>query len=584
MFAKGAICADLLTLKLKNRTTQGKLMSKMIWQQTQLSPCETFHTMGNSPLYSSRFKRVMKYHEPGLAAAEDTSGAFHIDIQGQPAYYRRFMEAFGFYEECAAVRNEEGWFHVTHAGEDCYSARYLWCGNFQEGLCPVKDQTGYYFHINRHGEKAYDAWYAYVGDFKDGAAVVCNTTGLHTHIDYQGQLTHGNWFLGLDIFHKGQARAKDKRGWYHIDKSGQPLYMHRYAQIEPFYNGIAHVEAFSGELLTINTQGEKMALLRPTLQKPWQQLSADMVGFWRTETLAAAVRLQILDSLPGTTEGIAQQTRLPSKHLGRLLRALWELDVVENTEDTWQLTEKGQAFVPHHDSFLAAAAIMWSDVNRQVWGNITQAICQEKKQTHPVFKVTASDEKRVKYHQAIDGYAVEDFSPVLTLIDWQHHQYLIGVGRSAKVLLELLLTTHKHLHALLLGEEYVFQPISINSILTPRYSLKPHRLHHPWPQRADAILLPRVLHYWHDEQVIQILQQAHHALFPQGKIYLLEMLLDEQSPDGGLLDLNMLVESGGQLRTLFQWKMLLAQVSLQVQENINLTYGVNLLILQHQDK
>lgn len=62
------------------------------------------------------------------------------------------------------------------------------------------------------------------------------------------------------------------------------------------------------------------------------------------------------------------------------------------------------------------------------------------------------------------------------------------------------------------------------------------------------------------------------------------MLLDEQGLDGGLLDLNMLVESGSQLRTLFQWKMLLAQVSLQVQENINLTYGVNLLILQHQDK
>ncbi|MCX2956292.1 MAG: hypothetical protein K7J15_00400, partial [Candidatus Regiella insecticola] len=125
----------------------------------------------------------------------------------------------------------------------------------------------------------------------------------------------------------------------------------RYAQVEPFYHGIAHVEAFSGELLTINTQGEKMGLLRPTLQKPWKQLSADMVGFWRTETLAAAVRLQILDSLPGTTEGIAQQkgiaqqTRLPSRRLGRLLRAFWELDVVDNTEDAWQLTEKCQAFV-----------------------------------------------------------------------------------------------------------------------------------------------------------------------------------------------------------------------------------------------
>ncbi|MGP1925047.1 MAG: methyltransferase [Arsenophonus sp. NEOnobi-MAG3] len=49
---------------------------------------------------------------------------------------------------------------------------------------------------------------------------------------------------------------------------------------------------------------------------------------------------------------------------------------------------------------------------------------------------------------------------------------------------------------------------------------------------ADAILLPRVLHYWYDKQVISILQKANYALLPDSKIYLTEMLIDEKRPDG----------------------------------------------------
>ena len=35
------------------------------------------------------------------------------------------------------------------------------------------------------------------------------------------------------------------------------------------------------------------------------------------------------------------------------------------------------------------------------------------------------------------------------------------------------------------------------------------------------------------------------------------MVLDPEQPRGGLLDLNMLAEAGGKLRTLYQWNELL---------------------------
>ena len=237
-------------------------MSEIIWKDIIVSPCETFHLLNEKPLYSQRYIHVMKFHEPGLAPVKSEVHAFHIDVEGRPAYFNRYIETFGFYEGLAAVINEEGWFHVNTEGTPIYLERYGWCGNFQEHNCPVKDKiTDLYFHINRDGQKIYQKQYRYVGDFKDGSAVVCNELGLHTHIDPQGNPLHNCWFRDLDVYHKGYARAQDEQGWFHINKQGIPIYKSRYQQVEPFYNGLARVKTFEGDLVIINTADDTMAQL-----------------------------------------------------------------------------------------------------------------------------------------------------------------------------------------------------------------------------------------------------------------------------------------------------------------------------------
>ncbi len=514
-----------------------------------------------------------------MAPVREDTLAFHIDIQGLPAYSNRFAEAFGFYDGLAAVRDKEGWFHITFQGKAAYSARYLWCGNFQEELCSVKAKTGFYFHINRQGQTVYSQQYRYTGDFKENCAVVCNELGLHTHIDYQGNLTHGRWFLDLGVFHKGFARAKDEMGWFHINKSGQSLYKERYAAIEPFYNGVARVEKLNGTLMTIDNQGRKIAELRPALQKPWQQLSADMVGFWRTETIATAVRLQLFDFFPGTTLNIALKLKLPANTLERLLRALWELDLIHFQNDNWQLTEKGKWIAPQQQAFLAAAAIMWSDVNAENWKRLSEHIRAGSNQSHPLFKAVAPEDKLSLYHRAIDGYAAEDFSSLNIPVDWQAHQKIIGAGRTAKTWLEKLLQNNLHQTAILLGEEYVLKQVDINPAIASRYYLKAHNVLQPWPETADAIFLPKVLHYWPDPEAIKILTNARQALSGNGKIYLFEMLLSKEHPNGSLLDLNMLAESGGKLRFLADWENLLAKGHLKLQQIFTITPWLSLLMI-----
>lgn len=306
-----------------------------------------------------------------------------------------------------------------------------------------------------------------------------------------------------------------------------------------------------------------------------------MVGFWRTETIAAAVHLHVLDYLPGSISTIAQKAKLLPKHLTRLLRALWELNLIDCSQNTWYLTETGQWLAPYHESFLAAAAIMWSDVNGQQWKSLTNLLREnEFPRPRSHFKLKASDKKQALYHQAIDGYAAQDFFSCIKSINWQQHQQLIGIGRSAKVLLESILERYDYLQALLLGEAYLFKSITIASTLASRYILRPHTLLEPWPQSADAILFPRFLHYFSDQDALKILQRARDVLLPQGKIYVIEMLMEEENPQWGLLDLNMWIESGGQLRSLTDWETLSKRAFLRLKINQKLESGINLLVLE----
>lgn len=238
------------------------------WRRTVVSPDATHHLLEGAPLYAARFSEVLKFHAPGLAPARDTSGMHHIDTSGSPAYSHRFHRTFGFYDSLAAVDTGETWHHVSPDGNPAYAARWAWCGNFQGGRCPVRDEAGRYRHILPTGAPAYTNHWRYAGDYRDGIAVVQGDDGRSTHVDTSGCIIHGRWFLDLDVFHKGFARARDGLGWTHIDTRGEPAYTHRFAMVEPFYNGQARVERFDGGLEIIDEGGRTVVEVRRALAAP----------------------------------------------------------------------------------------------------------------------------------------------------------------------------------------------------------------------------------------------------------------------------------------------------------------------------
>lgn len=532
-----------------------------------LSLDRTHHLYQGYPLYRQRFSEVLKYHKPGLAPAYDKTGWCHINLAGNPIYAERYDRTFGFYCDRAAVKKESKWFHLLADGKRLYSNFYAWCGNYQENKCVVRDTNDHFFHINLEGKPLYTAHYKYVGDFKDGIAVAQVSNDICTHIDETGQYIHGRFYQSLDVYHKNFARAKDENGWCHIDLKGVPIYYERYMNLEPFYNGIAFAEDKAGKKLLINEQGKVEKIIRnPANNKLMETLSDEIVGFWKTWVIYTFVKLGLPDLLPDKPDYLASKLKMNPEYVERLLRGIWELGLIELQEGIFHLTEKGKIFVPTKESSMAAAALMWVESNLSYWDYLPEIMLNQKIKHSNYFKnLTQNSKSQENYYRAIKGYAEKDYAPLLGLINWEKHQLILDVGGGTGNFIQKVLNTQIHLKGILMDLPLVIQNlVAIPSNLQNRLSLIGHDFFDPWPAKVDAIMLFRILHDWSDDESALILREAYKSLHDQGKVYICEMILEEKSPYGSLLDLNMMVTTTGKERNFFQWKNLLQKEGFKI--------------------
>lgn len=536
---------------------------------------QSHHLFDNKPLYLKRFLTVLKFHPPGFAPVLDETGAYHIDLNGDAIYQRRYLRTFGFYNERAVVVNGDYWFHIFSTGERVYSESYNWCGNFQDRACVVMDADGYYFHIDLYGKPLYGQKYSYAGDFKDGIAVVQNNEGLCTHIDNEGRYIHNSWFYDLDIFHKGFARARDNKGWHHIDRNGAAVYVERYKMVEPFYNGFARVEDEYGAMLIINESGAVRRTLRDGIQTPLQQLSADLIGYWKTQTIKAAVELKIFDFLPNDEVSLAIKCSLELPVLKRLLRALNELGLIYKENNLLRPTAKGKLLQRDNEISLAAAAMHWAAEPYLTWQNLVDSLKANRQMYSlhngdTVFEWLDRDKSILQLYQtAMLSYAKHDYKDIAGKVDLSKNKIVIDAGGGQGILLDYILQEHSHLEGILLERAAVIQNIIQSPEKKKHFLPVEFDLFTTWPKSADVIFLARVLHDWDDAQCVMILKRAREALLPNGAIYLVEMLLDENSGNGGMLDLNMLVLTGGMERTKDQFSCLVKIAGLKI---VNVTF------------
>jgi len=538
----------------------------MDWRHLRPAQDGTHHTLEGRPLYDTRFDEVLAFHEPGLAPVRLGAEAWHIDTHGHAAYSRRFHRTFGFYEGRAAVVDAQGWRHILPDGTDLYPERYSWCGNFQGHRCAVRDSEGLYLYLTPQGRPASTSRWRYAGDYREGIAVVQDGSGLSTHVDMEGMPLHGRGFLDLDVFHKGFARARDAEGWTHVDRLGHASSARRFAMVEPFYNGQARVERFDGGLEVIDEAGRTVVETRPGRRSEFAALSEDLVGAWKTDTLASAVRLGVFDALPASSAEVAARCGLPADRTGRLLRALGELRLVRSGPGgTWEPTLRGEYLRSSHPLTLADAALEYAGPLRERWQVLSEALRTESWQPEDIFRqVAASEARRATHHRMLRSYALHDYLPLLPQIPVSAGHVVVDAGGSTGALATLLARHHPGAKIVVLDLPGVVAELAASSV-DSRVQGVGADLFEPWPLTADTVVLARVLHDWDDSMAARLLNHARAALRPEGRLIVLEMVLDEEGHGGGLCDLHLLAVSGGRERTLRQFEHLFSLAGLRLE-------------------
>ena len=541
------------------------------WRAYRISADGSHHDYNGKPAYSARFLDVLKFHAPGLAPALDTSGAYHITSEGLPAYEPRHIRTFGFYEGLAAVHSAGGWSHILPDGSPLYPERYAWCGNFQEGRCTVRRADGRYSHLTEGGAPAYSESYRYAGDFKDGYAVVQREDGRHSHINPSGVLLHGEWFLDLDVFHKNYARARDETGWHHVDQQGAPLYKARFRSVESFYNGQARVEKFDGSLLVIGESGESLVELRQALHSPLEELSGDMVGMWKTQTIRVAVELGVFDALSSSAGDIEKTLNLADSVGTRLLRALAELGLVRRDSDgAYHSTDKGALLQTSHPLSLADAASHWGAESYAAWSEATYSLRTGRSALIKLYGMNLFDllktrpEQLKASHRAFASYAKHDYQTMSQSWDFGRHEHILGAGGGTGELSFALLRAYPSLTATVMDLPEVVCGAQAPTDLGERCRFVPADFFEEWPVSSNAVVLARVLHDWPDEDAVRILRRAREAMPESGTLYVVEMVLDTVSGRGGLLDLHMLVVAEGAERTEEQFRQLMDRTGFEM--------------------
>ena len=522
----------------------------MNWRDLNVSACGTHHECDGQPAYSGRFDDVLKFHAPGLAPVRRGDEAWHVGLDGDAAYPHRFIRTFGFYEGFAAVQTLDGWHHIRPDGSDVYPERYDWCGNYQGGRSTVRLRDGRYRHVLADGSFAYPATWPYAGDYKDGFCVIQNDAGFCTHLDLNGEPLHGKWFADLDVFHKGFARACDGEGWTHVDLHGRPAYVRRFATVEPFYNGQARVERFDGGLEVINEQGQSLIDLRPARHSEFAALSGDMVGYWRTETIAAGVRLGVIEALPCTSGDLADKCGLSGDGALRLLRALGELRLVERDAEAWHLSVRGEFLLASHPLSLADAALEYSGALGNLWSSLPEALKARGDWRAPdIFGDVARDSARLQgHHRMLRSYARHDYALLPEALSLRGNERVVDAGGGFGTLAMNILSAHPDVHVTVLDRPEVVEQARNGLGSVAGLSWLPGDLFEPWGVHADVVILARVLHDWDDEDAVRILSQARAALPSGGRLFIIEMLMSEQGVSGALCDLHLLMATGGRER------------------------------------
>ena len=298
--------------------------------------------------------------------------------------------------------------------------------------------------------------------------------------------------------------------------------------------------------------------------KPPQAILGEMInGYWVTQTITAAARLGVADHLADGPKSVAALAERVGAHAGslyRLLRACASIGIFsEDASHAFSQTTLSEALRSGVPGSMRGLAMMTGLLHMRAWPEILHSVRTGETAFKKVFgseifeHLPRDPEAARAFDEAMAGYSASTAAAVAAAYDFSKFATIVDVGGGSGALLGAILGRAPAARGINFDLPHCadrarahFERLGQSA----RVEVQGGDFFASVPS-GDAYTMKMILHDWDDERSIAILRNVRKAIAPGGTLLVLETVIPPgNTPSSGkLLDINMLVMTGGRERT-----------------------------------
>jgi hypothetical protein len=315
-------------------------------------------------------------------------------------------------------------------------------------------------------------------------------------------------------------------------------------------------------------------------------------AYWGSQMVLTAAQLELPDRLAAgerSASDLARELELDTPSLYRFMRSLAGMGLVtEIRPQTFALTPLGEALKKDAPGSARATVLVLGGLASDLWRNLAHSLKTGKsanKQVFgkPLFDYIAERPDLVSlFSETMVGFHGREPAAVAAAYDFNEIRSIVDVGGASGNMLVHVLQRHKKPHGVLFDLPHVV--VDAPALLaahgmTERVSIESGSFFETVPHGHDAYILSHIIHDWNPDQCQTILQNCRRAIAPNGRLLIVEMVLPEgDTPHHGkMLDMMMLVGTGGQERTAEEYRALLKKADFRMTRVVPTTSDVSIV-------
>jgi len=295
-------------------------------------------------------------------------------------------------------------------------------------------------------------------------------------------------------------------------------------------------------------------------------------GYWLSQAVYVAAKLGLADLLkdrPRSCHELAAVTGTDPRCLFRLLRALSAARIFVRTQgDHFALATAGKSLQRDAPGSQRAIIMTLGEVHYQAWGSLLHCVRTGSTGFESTFGTSlfaylqSSPEAADTFNRGMSDVASMLAYAVLLAYDFSRISFLVDVGGGQGQFLRTILQLHPEMKGTIFDLPSTIEQVKQDVNGDPcgsRIAAIGGDFFHSVPEGADAYVLCGVIHDWDDDPAVHILRNCRLAMNRKGRLLLVEVVVpdDDDHCFSKLLDLNMMVMTGGRERTRAEFAALL---------------------------